>query len=240
LRRSAWCRRTRCKGGPLIATYELKLYRENIAAGAAVKIVATSAVVARYVVSGTVRVRSDVLAGAFSANSGFMLRGPHEIRGGSVSAVALRWELASAGDAASVSNSENVSSTLLLKATLPLAADGEYLLRCDRVDFPPGGVALLHTHQGGGIRCLLQGSIEIETQGARHGYGPLEAWFEAGPDPVFAAASKSEHSAFARVMILPRALLGKSSIAYVNPEDLAKPKNQSYQVFIDAPLDLPH
>ena len=40
-------------------------------------------------------------------------------------------------------------------------------------------------------------------------------------------------------MILPRALLGKSSISYVNPEDLAKPKSQRYQVFIDEPIELP-
>jgi hypothetical protein len=40
-------------------------------------------------------------------------------------------------------------------------------------------------------------------------------------------------------MILPRSLLGKSSIGYVNPEDIAKPKSQQYQVFIDAPVELP-
>jgi hypothetical protein len=222
-----------------IATHELRLYREDFAAGGALEVAETDAVVARYVVSGTVRVRSDAVAGAFSANSAFMLRTAHDIQGGSAGAVALRWELARAADAPSVSGSEGLSSTLLLTGPLSLEQDREYLLRCDRVDFPPGGVALLHTHQGGGIRCLLQGSIEIETQGARHGYGPLEPWFEAGPDPVFAAASKTECSAFARVMILPRALLGKSSIAYVRPEDLAKPKNQMYQVFIDAPVDLP-
>ena len=29
-----------------------------------------------------------------------------------------------------------------------------WLMRCDRVDFEPGGVALPHRHRGGGIRCL--------------------------------------------------------------------------------------
>ena len=43
------------------------------------------------------------------------------------------------------------------------APAGDYLLRCDRVDFPPGGEAFLHTHQGPGIRVLLFGSIRIET-----------------------------------------------------------------------------
>jgi hypothetical protein len=132
-----------------------------------------------------------------------------------------------------------VTSTLLKSAKLALDPAGAYLLRCDRVDFPPGGEALLHTHAGGGIRCLLFGAIEIETQGKRTPYGPLASWFEAGPDPVYAATSKTEPTAFARVMILPRSLLGKSSISYVDAADVAKPKNQQYQVFIDAPVELP-
>ena len=46
-------------------------------------------------------------------------------------------------------------------------------------------------------------------------------------------------SAFTRVMILPREMLGKSSITYVKAEDLDKPKNQKYQIFIDTPIALP-
>ena len=41
---------------------------------------------------------------------------------------------------------------------------------------------------------------------------------------------------FIRVMILPRTLIGKSSIQYVNGEDKEKPKSQQYRVFVDAPL----
>jgi len=39
-------------------------------------------------------------------------------------------------------------------------------------------------------------------------------------------------------MILPRSLIGKSSIQYVNDEDRAKPKSQQYRVFVDTPLTL--
>jgi hypothetical protein len=38
------------------------------------------------------------------------------------------------------------------------------------------------------------------------------------------------------VMILPRALSGKSSISYVNEDDKAKPKTQSYKIYADAPI----
>jgi hypothetical protein len=38
-------------------------------------------------------------------------------------------------------------------------------------------------------------------------------------------------------MILPRELTGKSSIQYVNEEDKAKPKSQSYKIFADTPIE---
>ena len=125
----------------------------------------------------------------------------------------------------------------LMARELTLPA-GEYLLRCDRVDFPPGGEAFLHTHQGPGIRVLLFGSIRIETQGATHAYGPGEPWFESGPDPVHAWTHATEPTAFVRCMVLPRALQGSPSIRYVRDEDRELPKSQSYTVFVDEPVVL--
>jgi quercetin dioxygenase-like cupin family protein len=117
-------------------------------------------------------------------------------------------------------------------------APGEYLLRCDRVDFPPGGEAFLHTHQGPGIRVLLFGSITIETQGTTHSYAPGEPWFESGPDPVHALTNADEPSAFVRCMVLPRAIQGSPSIRYVRDEDRDRPKSQRYTVFLDEPVEL--
>jgi hypothetical protein len=116
---------------------------------------------------------------------------------------------------------------------------GAWLLRCDRVDFPPGGVAYRHTHPGPGIRCLLAGWIRIESGGEKHEYGPLEAWFESGPEPVFAAASETQETAFVRVMLLPRHWAGKRTIKYVDPVDADKPKTQRATVFLDEPVDVP-
>jgi quercetin dioxygenase-like cupin family protein len=128
------------------------------------------------------------------------------------------------------------SGAALLSAALEPVSEEETLMRCDRVDFPPGGVAYLHTHQGPGIRVVLHGSIRIDTAGYSHTYGPLQAWFEPGPEPVFAAASEAEPTVFVRCMILPIRLRGQSSLRYVREEDAAKPKQQRYTVFIDEPL----
>ena len=91
--------------------------------------------------------------------------------------------------------------------------------------FPPGGCAYLHRHQGPGIRCLLEGGIRIDTHGRSTSYGPGGAWFESGPEPVFAQAA-DRPTRFIRVMILPLAYLGKGSVEYLNEEDKAKPKTQ--------------
>ena len=111
------------------------------------------------------------------------------------------------------------------------------LMRGDSVAFPPGGCAYTHVHQGPGIRCMIEGGIRIDTRGRSTSYGPGGAWYETGPDPVFAQAAADKPSRFIRVMILPRALIGKSSIQYVKAEDKDKPKTQSYKVYADAPIE---
>ena len=115
---------------------------------------------------------------------------------------------------------------------------GPSVIRCDRVDFPPGSVAHRHTHPGPGLRVLLAGRIRIDTQGESHEYGPFEWWYETGPDPVHAWTHADEPSAFVRCMVLPRALEGSPSIRYVRDEDRERPKSQSYTVFLDEPVEL--
>ena len=124
----------------------------------------------------------------------------------------------------------------LLAAEVELEPDVEWLLRLDRVDFPPGGVAYRHTHPGPGIRCLVFGSIRIESGGEIHEYGPFEPWFERGPEPVFAAASETEPSAFVRAMLVPREWEGRRTIRYVDPADEVKPKLQRATVFLERPV----
>jgi hypothetical protein len=80
---------------------------------------------------------------------------------------------------------------------------------------------------------MIEGGIRIDTHGRSTSYGPGGAWFETGPDSVFAQADPLRASRFIRVMILPRTLLGQSSIRYLYEEDKNKPKSQKYEVFVD-------
>src|SRR3984893_14947407 len=156
------------------------------------------------------------------------------IAAGNAGAACWRFELvprvAVEDAAAGVTSSEKLSARL---ETLP---QGDLLLRGDSVGFPPGGCAYLHRHQGPGIRCLIEGGIRIDTHGRSTSYGPGAAWFENGPEPVFAQAASDRATLFIRVMILPRTLIGKSSLQLVNEEDKTKPRAQQYNIYVDAPI----
>jgi len=147
-----------------------------------------------------------------------------------------RWELARGDQGSTVASAPGMISHEKLTAFLETLPKGELLMRGDSVAFPPGGCAYTHRHQGPGIRCMIEGGIRIDTHGRSTSYGPGGAWYETGPDPVFAQAASDRTSRFIRVMVLPRDWLGKSSIQYVNDEDKAKPKSQSYKIYADAPI----
>ena len=180
-------------------------------------------------------VHGSVAAGGRTLDAGDTLggEGAMTLKAGSGGATVWRWEFsAGGGDAAS---NVGLFSREKLAVKLETLPHGDLLLRGDSVAFPPGGCAYLHRHQGPGIRCLIEGGIRIDTRGHSHSYGPGGAWYETGPDGVFAQAA-DRPTRFIRVMILPRAYLGRSSVEYLREEDKTKPKSQSYKIFVDMPL----
>jgi quercetin dioxygenase-like cupin family protein len=214
-----------------MSTHTLRLVTDRFAAGASFALPPLRR--AAYVFAGSAIVRAGGQSASLERNGVWCGNAAPTVIAGRSGATVLRFELATG---ARSSAADGADSTVGIEAPITLPA-GELLLRCDRVDFPPGGEALTHVHQGPGIRYLIAGSIRIDSGGQSHHYGVGEAWFESGPEPVYAAASATEPTAFVRVMILPRALLGKSSIRYVRPEDADRPKSQKYQVFADEPID---
>jgi len=134
---------------------------------------------------------------------------------------ALVWELGGSGD----------DAALAVEVDLDPAV--EWLVRCDRVDFPPGGIAYRHTHPGPGIRRLLFGELTIEAGGHVDTYRTGGAWYESGPEPVLATASATEDTAFVRVLLLPSEWAGRRTIRYVDPADDERPKLQRAQVYLE-------
>ena len=187
-----------------------------------------------FVAHGSVTIGDRTL----KADEAFSGEGAVTLKAGSEGATLWRWDLVRAGATAPGTRS-GLLTREKLNAALETLPQGELLLRGDSVAFPPGGCAYLHRHQGPGTRCIFEGAIRIDTHGKSTSYGPGGAWYETGPDPVFAQAAPDRPTRFIRVMILPRALLGKSSIEYLNEEDKAKPKSQSYKLYADMPIHSP-
>jgi len=213
--------------------FTLSLHTDRLAPKAEARLPGCNRVI--YVREGDVIVRSGAQAAGLAANSAWHGVDDAALTAGNAGATLLRWELGAGVTGKPV---PSLSRRPTLAQSVELNDPGGYLMRCDRVDFPPGGVAWTHVHRGPGIRCLLAGSVRVEVNGQAHDVEPGGAWFEAGPDPVLATASKSVPTAFARVMILPRELRGKSSIRYVRPEDADKPRLQTYRVFVDEFINL--
>ncbi len=191
-----------------------------------------------YVAEGMIGVTTRDTTATLAANSGWFHAGEIDITGGSEGATVLRYELQPlpAPDDG-IATGDGVESRMTLDAALTLDDGDGFLMRCDKVELPPGGIAYTHTHQGGGIRCLLDGAFNVTVDDETKTIAPGEAWFEAGQDPVYAWAPDDKPGCFSRVMILPRRLKGQSSIRYVDAADADKPKLQKYTIFVDAFID---
>jgi quercetin dioxygenase-like cupin family protein len=191
-----------------------------------------------YVARGALTIRRDGGETKVESDRAVFAGGECTVSAGPAGARVLRYELARGNAGPGAAPGPGVTSRTLLDQPIALDPRAQYLMRCDRVDFDPGGEALPHGHRGGGIRCLIAGRMDLKVaEGPFHIMRPGDAWFESGREPVHAIASKDEPTAFIRVSILPREIRGKSSILYVNPEDAARSKPRTYTVFVDDPIE---
>lgn len=212
-----------------MSTYRLRLCEDTLTPGAGYVVGPANRVL--WVVAGQVTVMAGGRTVVVEVDHGWHGAGAAEVIAGRSGATVLRWELATPGRPA--------HGPSRLEHALDLDPQGAYLMRADRVEFEPGGVALPHGHRGGGIRRLLAGTLEVTVgEASPRLMRPGDAWFESGREPVLARASATEPTAFLRVSVLPRELRGKSSIVYVDPADAAKGKPRLYTVYVDDPIVL--
>jgi quercetin dioxygenase-like cupin family protein len=183
-----------------------------------------------YVRDGALNVTQEGAVRTVVADSAWHGAGPCGIAGGDRGAVVLCWDLLPTG--------VRGDGEVLLEHAIDVDPSAAWLMRCDRVDFEPGGVALPHRHRGGGIRCLLTGALDVTVGDAPpKAVRPGGAWFESGREPVVARAAQ-EATSFVRVSILPADIRGRSSILYVDPADANRGKPRRYTVWVDEPIAL--
>lgn len=212
--------------------YSLRLIEDALAPGAAYSdaLVALNRIV--YVLAGGLE-RAGGGSAPLAAGSAAHVAGALAARATAAGARALRFELVKQPPPATG------GGAVILEHPIAVDRSARWLMRCDRVDFEPGGVALPHRHRGGGIRRLLQGRLEVTVGGgAPRLMRPGDAWFESGREPVLAVSDREEATSFVRVSLLPAEIRGQSSIRYVNPEDGARSRPRTYTVHVDEPIEL--
>jgi hypothetical protein len=213
--------------------YSLRLIEDTLAPGARYKPALGSAAGVLYLAAGDIHVEGDGGEAAplesgrarFTAKPGAAVAGPSGAR-------LLRFELVRQPP-------PPAGGRVLLEHPMALDPHGSWLLRCDRVDFDRGGIALPHRHRGGGIRCLLRGRLDVTVgEGTARAMRPWDAWFESGGEPVLAVSAKDEDTSFIRVSVLPADIRGQSSMMYVDPADAGRSKPRTYTVYVDEPIAL--
>ncbi|GAA0510757.1 hypothetical protein [Pigmentiphaga daeguensis] len=220
-------------------SFIIRLYEDRIPAGHA-PVYLPRMPRSVYVVQGGITVEFSDGTQHQRQESAWVGQDPIALVAGEEDAVLWRWELvAPDAPAGTLRSAPGATSTLKLQQEIELDSQFDWLMRCDRVDFPPGGVALTHVHQGPGIRCCLKGEITIETQGKTTVHPAGSAWFELGHAPVLAPTTEATDTSFIRCFILPQGCRLRSSLRYVLPEDAGKPKRQHYHVYGERMLTLP-
>ena len=97
---------------------------------------------------------------------------------------------------------------LLTSPELAFDPKGEWLLRCDRVEFPPGGIAYRHTHQGPGCAALSPARSASRAGGGGKDYAPGQALVRerrrSGARPRLAARDHGLHPRHGAAARAPR------------------------------------
>lgn len=96
--------------------------------------------------------------------------------------------------------------------SLAMPEGTRWLFRLDRIVSAAGRIADRHQHPGPGIRCLLEGTFNVQQdiESARD-LAPGDAWWETGADTVIAWGSPQMAAKFLRGMVLPVEWEGKAT-----------------------------
>jgi hypothetical protein len=131
---------------------------------------------------------------------------------------------------------ENLHSMLRMSrviSTLDMSEGTNWLFRLDRIAMSPGRVADRHQHPGPGIRCLLEGTFNVQQSAESiRECVPGDPWWETGADTVVAWGSRTMRSQFMRGMILPVEWLGKGTAKWLSGHSAATPTGM-WKVFVD-------
>jgi hypothetical protein len=218
--------------------YALNLYHDQIGADPIKGAGATSAALPAahrmlYVRHGRVEINGRVLG----ADDAIYADGAVSLKSTGAWSQIWRWELAQLNAAPVLAQGESVLTHLRMAriiTTLHMPPGSQWLFRLDQINTPAGRIADRHQHPGPGIRCLLEGSFNVQQDAESvRDVAPGDAWWETGSDTVIAWGSRQMATRFLRGMILPAECEGNPTGTWLSGAAVAATAKGNWKLYVD-------
>ena len=139
-----------------------------------------------YVRHGSIIANGTTLAKGQSAYQ----QKPLDLEGNAALSEIWRWELSAPNDTPNLILGPDTLSLLIIAhviTTLEAEPGTNWLFRLDSVTSASGRIIPRHRHRGPGIRCLFQGTFNVQSEAhPPTKVSPGEAWWESGEETVVA------------------------------------------------------
>jgi len=211
--------------------FSLNLYHDQVGVGGASVAPLAAARRLLYVRHGN---KIEINGAIISADAATYCDGPVAMKSAGEWAQVWRWELMPPNAAPALLEGEGVLSILRMSrviAGLAMAEGTRWLFRLDQITSAAGRVADRHQHPGPGIRCLLEGTFNVQQDAESHrDLAPGDSWWETGSDTVVAWSSRQMAARFLRGMVLPVEWEGKVTGSWLSG-NTARPGN--WKLYLD-------
>ena len=215
--------------------YSLNLYHDQVGASGTSSSPLAAAHRLLYVRHGRVELNGELM----KADDAIYCSGPLAMKSAGGWAQVWRWELALPSASPALLEGQGVLSSLRMSRVITSLAMPEgtrWLFRLDQIISAAGRIADRHQHPGPGIRCLLEGTFNVQ-QDAESGrdFAPEDAWWETGSDTVIAWSSQQMAARFLRGMVLPVEWEGKVTGTWLS--GLTPPRG-NWKLYLDRVIDV--
>jgi hypothetical protein len=215
--------------------FALNLYQDQIGAEGSTAAPLAPAHRLLYVRHGSVAINDQTM----SAGEASYCDGPLALKSAGAWSQVWRWELALPNAAPHLHAGQGVLSSLRMSrviAGLAMLEGTRWLFRLDQITSAAGRIADRHQHPGPGIRCLLEGTFNVQqdAESARD-LAPGDAWWETGSDTVVAWSSQQMAAKFLRGMVLPVEWEGKVTGTWLSGQT---PPRGNWKLYLDRVIEV--
>jgi hypothetical protein len=215
--------------------FALNLYHDQVADEGATASVLPPAHRLIYVRHGSVSVNGKLM----NADDATYCDEPLGLKSAGVWSELWRWELAPPNAVPLLHDGMGVLSRLCMSrviSTLAMPEGSRWLLRLDRITSAAGRIADRHQHPGPGIRCLLEGSFNVQQDAeSMRDARPGDAWWETGSDVVVAWGARQMAAKFLRGLVLPLEWEGRATGTWLSGHT---PPSGTWKLYVDRVIAL--